>query len=183
MIQTRPHKFLGLQMAQNSFALIALNLVLTRLQPARIIEIGTRCGGLTAFLGIYTRQNQLKYVTYDVADKFLNDPALLKFLGVEFRQQNCFEHEEDIVEMIRGEGPTLILCDGGNKPKEFRTFSQYMKPGDVICAHDYHPDNEHPCVEWKPIAEIQDKDIEGLDLEPFCYEQMKKAAWVCKRKP
>ena len=34
-------------------------------------------------------------------------------------------------------GKTIVLCDGGDKPREFKTFSKYLKKGDLILGHDF----------------------------------------------
>jgi hypothetical protein len=31
----------------------------------------------------------------------------------------------------------VLLCDGGNKPRELRTFSHYLGPESLIVVHDW----------------------------------------------
>jgi hypothetical protein len=74
------------------------------------------------------------------------------------------------------------LCDGGNKIKEFNTFSKHLKYNDVIMAHDYFRTKpEHDVKKWKS-CEIVYKDIEGAcklnQIEPY-HPQFSEVFWFC----
>ena len=45
----------------------------------------------------------------------------------------------------------LLLCDGGDKRREFSMFASTLKDGDVIGAHDCR--NDMPYWRWKEISE------------------------------
>lgn len=94
-----------------------------------IIEIGTAEGGLTKFL---SDVSNTKIITYD---PFTN-PNFDGYL-IEHRQKNIFEDIESISELIKNNNLVLVLCDGGNKVKEFKTFATLIKSGDFIFGHDY----------------------------------------------
>jgi cephalosporin hydroxylase len=100
-----------------------------------IIEIGTYNGGLSTWL-FDNKKEGAKFVTYDidikVRSKHLNKE-------IDARIEDCFSETtfNDIVNMIETGGRCLVLCDGGDKPKEFIEFSKYLKSGDHIMCHDY----------------------------------------------
>jgi len=81
----------------------------------------------------------------------------------------------------------LLLCDGGQKNKEFAEFAKYLKDGDVIMCHDY-TDNpkeyEIFCIEGNWLAgpesfwdEIKES-VEEYNLNKFIYhDEFKKSLW------
>jgi predicted O-methyltransferase YrrM len=149
---------------------------LSRHKPTRIIEIGTAFGGLTSLVA-YLCPNA-KVFTYD------NRSILQAKLppNVTAKVVDVFDVIEEVADLIRADGEVLLLCDGGDKVREFNTFAKYLKPGDVIMAHDY---DSGICPEWHWI-EIRDADIMetvaqvGLSrCEP---EIMGRSAWVSYRK-
>jgi hypothetical protein len=111
-----------------------------------IIEIGTYNGGLTSWLYDNKNSNAM-VVSYDI-DGTINHTNRT---DIDFRIEDCFEEKSfnDIVSYIQRPGKTLVVCDGGDKPKEFNTFSEYLKSGDVIIAHDYAKNPEY----WKFVTE------------------------------
>jgi hypothetical protein len=111
-----------------------------------IIEIGTYNGGLTSWL--YDNKNpNAMVVSYDI-DGSINHTDRT---DIDFRVEDCFEEKSftDIVSYIKRPGKTLVVCDGGDKPKEFNVFSEYLKSEDVIIAHDYSVSPEH----WKFVTD------------------------------
>ena len=170
-----PREFFGLPMQQNEHAMLAINRLLIDLRPSQIIEIGTGCGGLSCFLGIYAKNHGAEFATFDIKapPPEMRDPMSLA--SVHPLLGSVWHAELSVASMIGAPGPTLVLCDGGDKPREFRTFSKYLKPGDVICAHDYPSDN------WECV-EIDADDVNLPGLEPYHAEDMMDGAWACRRK-
>ena len=86
--------------------------------------------------------------------------------------------------------PCLLLCDNGEKIKEFRAFAKYLKKGDVIMAHDYCKDgnyfNDHiRGVHWN-FCEIGDGHVQDIcdkyNLVPFMQEMFINVVWkICKK--
>jgi hypothetical protein len=68
-------------------------------------------------------------------------------------------------------GAVYIFCDGGNKPKELLTFSQFMRIGDIISVHDYTDDQ---------TGEIRDVDLAKLGdaFAPLDEEWRKNILWL-----
>ncbi len=173
---THPREFFGLPMQQNEYAPAAINRVLIELRPARIVEIGSGACGLTMLLLEYAARTGGYVLACEVNGLVVPEGYNDDLIRAEF---SCWDVESRIERFISFPGPTLVLCDGGDKPREFRTFAAYLKPGDVIAAHDY------PSPNWSCV-EITDEDVDPVceehGLVPFCDEEMVRAAWVCRRK-
>lgn len=151
---------------------------------SNIIEIGTYNGGLTSWLKDNMNPNG-KLISFDI-DGSINTTNRT---DIHFRVQDCFEPEafNEIIQLIRNEGRTLVVCDGGDKPKEFNTFSEYLKSGDVIIAHDYaESDNEwiektnywQWPYEYDTTPQSIEEGIKQNNLEPYKYEEMKFLLWA-----
>lgn len=149
---------------------------------SRILEIGTDYGGLTNLLADLKISENIDIHTYDVnPNRFVSHNDKIKF-----HNTDVFSIEEKIAKLISSEGRTLLLCDGGNKKKEFEVFHKYLKKGDIIMAHDYAPDNDSFVKDYIGKIwswhEFKDEyaDFEGLD--PYLQETFKNYAWCIRIK-
>lgn len=167
---------------------------LDKVKPSQILEIGTGLGGLTMGLNSMIKELNLntKLVSYDIKKIQIREDILNK---LDIRIENIFNKEytevkKEIIDFIQSPGITIVLCDGGNKAKEFNLLSNYLKSDDYILAHDYSPNFEyfknnmvHKVWNW---MEIQDSDVEESikknNLIPFMQESFIQAAWLCKQK-
>lgn len=149
-----------------------------------IIEIGTYNGGLTSWFADNKKEN-CKLVSFDI-DGSINTTNRS---DIDFRVENCFDNKTflDIVNLIQRDGKTLVLCDGGNKEKEFNTFSEYLKSGDVIMAHDYMENEDEwqfktNFWQWPYAADTRFSNIKNTieknNLSPFKYEESKFIFWA-----
>ena len=62
-------------------------------------------------------------------------------LGIDMRIRDL-DHDfvrGEIAREMQRPGLTILLCDGPDKVAEVKTFAPFMKPGDLIMAHDYAP--------------------------------------------
>jgi 23S rRNA U2552 (ribose-2'-O)-methylase RlmE/FtsJ len=152
-------------------------------QFSTIIEIGFDRGALSLWLYRNKHENT-KLVSYDISfgGKIIND------IRIDFRLGNCFSQEviNEIKDLIQLPGKTLVLCDGGNKEKEFELYSTFLKPGDVIMLHDYaHSAEDYDIVVsetgWRTVAESKFENIQGTiencNLKPYHYDVFKNALW------
>lgn len=164
-------------------------------KPARILEIGTALGGFTTFLKICCDELQLptKILSYDIANKSWYD--VIRERGIDIRVENVFTADwssvdQYVVDFIKDEGTTIVLCDGGYKIGEFRILSDHLKSGDFILAHDYARDKEFfkeyikgRVWNW---CEITDADIQSAcdknNLKAYNCEVFETVAWCCKQK-
>lgn len=179
----RLNLYKGVQMSQVLGVYLALNPNYIS-QFDNIIEIGTYNGGLTSWL--YDNKNpNAMVVSYDI-DGTINQT---KRTDIDFRVEDCFAEKSfnEIISYIQRPGKTLVVCDGGDKPKEFNIFSEYLKSGDVIIAHDYSKDDDY----WNRVTNywqwpyesdtnydsIKDAVIKN-GLEPYRNEEFNFYLWT-----
>lgn len=171
-------------------------------KPKRIIEIGTEYGGLTLMLKDILKKihiDDFLIRTYDIKEPkmLLNHANFEK--NIEVVVKNLFESnpfslkKESIIELkdfMSNDSCNVVLCDGGNKAKEFNAISDILNVGDIIMAHDYAKDEtyfkekiENEYWNW---FEIQESDIDECskrnNLDFYMQEEFEKVAWVCKLK-
>lgn len=164
-------------------------------KPSQILEIGTALGGFTQFLDHVCRDLNLKcdILSYDIIEqswyKYIKSDTL------DIRVENIFDNEysnvsQSVIEFIQRSGVTMVLCDGGNKQKEFNLLSRFIKQNDIIMAHDYAPNKDYfnhyiNNVIWN-WHEIEDLDIEEAcainNLQPYLQDELIPVVWVCRRK-
>lgn len=187
--------YLGHTAQQNPNAYSVFYKFIQTIKPKRILEIGTGLGGFSMFLKNVCDELQLDttIVTYDVNSR--QEYKALSEAKIDIRVENVFnvgytQVNQQVLDYIRSDGVTLVLCDGGYKIGEFNLLSSHIKVGDFIMAHDYASNPKFFSDEvYKKLwnwHEIQDSDIqESVDkynLEPYMQEEFQKAVWVCKIK-
>lgn len=166
-----------------------------------VIEIGTSYGGFSLFLHEQSSKHNFKFITYDWFDfkggnwSNRTEPLKNKIGRIPFdmRNKNVFE-DLTIKEIskILSNNKCLLLCDGGDKIKEFNIYSDYLSVGSYIMAHDYAPNikyykNKIESKRWKWF-EIQDSDIKNAMeknniVKTIPQEDFNKVVWVqCKKK-
>lgn len=136
-----------------------------------IVELGTDYGGLTNLLADHPISDNAEIHTFDMnGSKFKSHNNKITFYQGTFEQ-----HHEKITELISRNGRCLLLCDGGNKPEEFKQYQKFLKPYDIIMAHDY------ACKNWK-WCEFTNKDADYVGLIPFLQETFSGYAWCIRMK-
>ena len=98
---------------------------------------------MTGFINMVRIELELntKVLSYDTLSRPWYDD--LKKEGFDIIVENVFNDDytnkvsSKIIDFIQEEGKTIVLCDGGNKIKEFNLLAKYIKSGDIIMAHDY----------------------------------------------
>lgn len=150
-----------------------------------VIEIGTSFGGLSIFLNEKSKQYNFNFSTFDIVDRNPNSYELKKIKNRFIKDIFCTESIDYISRELSNDNKCLILCDGGNKIKEFNYFSKMIKKNDFIMAHDYAKDEvyfnnviKNNFWNW---LEIKDSDvIESLHfLNKFNEINFEEAAWLC----
>lgn len=94
-----------------------------------IVELGTWKGGFSLWLHAQAENRDMCFRTYDVIKPERQPPN--------FVQIDIYAEAEEIGKHLKKNAPLILLCDGGNKPRELRTFSMYLKPDSVIVVHDW----------------------------------------------
>ena len=185
-------------MAQSQHSLIAFDTLFKRLElddtpPARVIELGTGRGGLTAFLHLYSIGNGSSFTTRDRPELIPDHARALDLLSVDRRRGNVID-DLTVVEEIRQEcrkaGFTVLLCDSGHKAREIAAFAPFLKSGDILLAHDYAPDAGYFAHEMKDRLwcshEIFWSGVEARapssEFEPLLEEFFQRTAWICLRR-
>lgn len=180
----------------NDFQIIFRDL-LENVKPKQILEIGTGSGGLT----LYLREclNELGLESTELVSYDINPTALMEklnsFPNTHISNINLFseDHEYtliryDLIESyIQKNGTTIVMCDGGNKIKEFNQISKLLKPGDIIMCHDYCDTienfNEKIFNKIWLWREISDSDIQSsiddYNLTPYYKEKFDSIVWGC----
>lgn len=168
---------------------------LLEVKPKRILEIGTALGGFTTFLKLIVEEIKLdtNILSYDIHARPWYKDMIEN--GIDVRVENIFNHDysqvkQEVIDFIRSEGTTIVLCDGGWKIEEFRLFSKLIKNGDYILAHDYSYDQEiyereikNKIWNWCEITENDiDNSVKENNLKSYNQDKFSKAAWVCKVK-
>ena len=179
-------RFLGFPMSQNRYAIPAWSYLLEKVIPSSIVEIGTSEGGMSCLLAFAARQIGATFDTFDVGDtvnqKIQQTLHAICGSGHGFHRLDCFEQIglHIIKDRLALPGVSVLLCDGGNKAKEFQTFARLIKPGDVIAAHDFGDEESWPWHEIK-IEDVSEV-IENQKLIRFMEDVFESTGWLVCRK-
>lgn len=92
-----------------------------------LIELGTGSGSFSLWL----KKQVPNFLTYDNQQPYHDIP--------EFRNVDILGESEEIIKAIDyADGPFLLFCDNGNKPREVEIYSKYLKSGDYLAVHDFY---------------------------------------------
>lgn len=171
---------LGMPMNQNRLSVPTWSYAMEVYPPKRIIEFGSYNGGFTIALAVHAWNIGANVFSVDIMEAPSEEfRPLARFLGITFYKGDLFLFEDGLKDLIRCRGVTYLLCDGGDKPKEFQGFSKYLKHGDVIAAHDFHTPYWN-CSEIT-LAEVAES-VREHNLKPFMQEHFDCAGWLAFRK-
>lgn len=151
-------------------------------RPRRIIEIGTGCGGFTAYLAVWAHRLQARIVTIDNRDyadsfRFLDDLALA--LPLTRRQANYRTDPAIVTEFVEYFAPSLLLCDGDTeKGEQLRLYAPYLRAGSVLMAHDY----KSPGGQVSPSEIDEIVHVYGYQLYMQEMFDSYQSHWLCLRK-
>ena len=111
------------------------------------------------------------------------------------RVENIFSDDwssvkQEVIDFIKSDGITIVLCDGGWKIGEFNVLSNYIKPDDFILAHDFSTSREvyeneikNKIWNWCEITEEDIKEaVDRNNLKPYNQDRFSQAVWACKYK-
>lgn len=94
-----------------------------------IVELGTWNGGFAHFLNAQAAARGMHFRTFDVIAPEREIPC--------FEQLDIFRYAERVGELLQEWDPVVVLCDGGNKPRELKTFSRFLSPQSILVVHDW----------------------------------------------
>ena len=121
--------FAGVAMAQYWVDLLLWEGLLNEKDYDTIVEIGTSNGGLSLYLAAQAKEREINFRTYDVHVPEHKIPGFVKL--------DVFALSEEVGAHLSKHEPIILLCDGGNKPRELKTFSTYLTPASTIVVHDW----------------------------------------------
>ena len=160
-------------------------------RPARIVELGTGPGGMAVILKRYCDTAGAQFITYD-RQSAAAAHGQFAAARIDFRVKDFSERftVAEIARELQQPGLTVLLCDGGDKACDVNTFADYLKPGDLVLAHDYAPSLE---VFRRDIAgrlwswcEVTDADLADASkrnaLEEVLPDAFHPAVWTCRVK-
>jgi len=183
-------RLLGHRIAQTPEFMMVFNEIFNREDFVRVVEIGTFHGGLSLFLAFCSLVKNMKFYTFDI--RMNGKTAVyqrIRALGGEFHKMDVFSSQgmEFMTRLIRNPGRVMLLCDGGDKPKEIRTFGPLLKPGDVILGHDYFDTKKNWERQQKWIScELVKADISSVckkhNLKPWYEHVLGEIFWVGRMK-
>lgn len=157
-----------------------------------VVELGSGGGGLSMFLSDQCKKYDIDFITYEkYPDAGITKNPEFEKRNINFKQQDIFDEKtiSEVKSLISQHGKSLVLCDGGNKIREFSTYADFLKLGDIIMAHDYAPDQVTFQEKYKDKIwnwmEINDNDIaesvQKHKLKDY-HKEFADVAWVCKTK-
>jgi len=180
---------------QNYKAFEVFHNFIQSVKPKKILEIGTSIGGFTQFLK-YTCDNlglDTHIISLDIHEKHWYSDIIE--MGVDLRLENIFLNNfEDVPQeykdFIQGDGVTIVLCDGGDKVREFNLLSKFLKRGDYILGHDYAFNRQvfeesvyQKVWNWHELSESDILNCsQENNLVDYNREIFESVVWVCKKK-
>jgi hypothetical protein len=143
-----------------------------------LIELGSGSGAFSTWLYLQCVNRGASFFTFDK----VHPPAL----DWPMNKANGLAGRFFLGDMFSGKGmsalrgmldtvnrPAILFCDGGNKPKEFQTFTPMMQPGDFVIVHDYG--TEFGDNDAQPVAHLVRQifpEARGLGSKTAWYERI-----------
>lgn len=95
-----------------------------------VMELGTDRGGFSLYLEMQCKFRGIEYKGYDVFEPEVYVEG--------FEKLDIFLNQPRVVETMNSfEGPIVLFCDNGNKPRELKVFSSKTPKGSIIAVHDW----------------------------------------------
>jgi cephalosporin hydroxylase len=185
-------EYRGVSAHQNEHVASVFRALFRTFKPVRVLEIGTAAGGLTLLLSDLLDEAGCAKTPIWTVDPMPMPRPYLAAAMINYIEADAFE--PNLLGCLQGyvaePGPTLVLCDGGDKRREFRTFAPHLKSGDIIMAHDYAPTMEYfqgvmfdQHWNWLEITEFDVQPVsKAQKLIPHMQDEFQRVAWACRRK-
>lgn len=134
--------FMGARAVQFHVDFLLWEYVCERTQLAHIVELGSAAGGLSLLLALECCQRGWQFTTFDKWVTSAADTAIGNLLQL---RANCVAGDlwgdagNQLRALLRAAShPLLLLCDNGEKPREFRSFVPFLQAGDYVAVHDWN---------------------------------------------
>lgn len=103
------------------------------------VELGSGFGGLSSYLALTMQERYGRFVTVELDSNRIRRPDLLALLNAEAIEADIME--DRVVALVRDRiltsKRTIILVDGGDKPKEMALYGPLLGKNDMIVCHDW----------------------------------------------
>lgn len=147
----------------------ALITLLQRFAIRAIVEIGVEHGGCTAPLSSYARYTGVAYWGIDRSLASLS-PAVAQHDGALLVERDAWAAETvaEVGAWIAAHPvPSLIFCDGGDKPHELRLYAPLLRSGDILVGHDYRNEYMDDAL-WGLPDDLERLQADWLDDVLLC---------------
>ena len=121
--------FAGVYVAQYWVEFVLWEALLNEQRYRSIVEIGTWEGGFALWLHAQAEARDMGFRTYDVYEPKVKVPGFVRC--------DVFAHAEMVGQHLQENDPVIVFCDGGNKPRELKTFSRYVTADSTLVVHDW----------------------------------------------
>jgi hypothetical protein len=148
----------------------------------RFVELGTGYGAMSLYFYAQCIARGIEFDSYDIDSNRLHSSPLAEMVGLHNRCHiaDIFSHFREIGNKIK-DGPTILYCDNGNKRKEWKIYSAFLRNGDFFSVHDWGTEFLE--------EDLANSSLEnGLYLRPveqlFTEEQNSMTRWyrICRSK-
>lgn len=155
-------RFIGGGMSQNYAAIYLLEHLIQSFKPRYVAEIGSQKGALSLYLAnMASATEQFLFNTFEI-NKSADWHNRAKegvghwFEKIESISDYCKSYEMNIFSSDAREilksgtdlGPSIFICDGGNKIMEVEYVSTIAKPGDLCLVHDHPFEIKESNINW-----------------------------------
>jgi hypothetical protein len=94
-----------------------------------IAEIGTWQGGFSRYLAFQAQMRRMHFRTWDVVAPEVAAPHFLRL--------DVFADPDPVRGFMEWAAPVVLLCDGGNKPREMALFAPHLSTDSLLIVHDW----------------------------------------------
>ena len=134
-----------------------------------VLEVGVEHGGLAAYLRAYGMYTGLAYRGIDITLNALAF-AVRDLDGSAIDQRDAWDPRtvHEMAQWLKdAPAPALIICDGGDKPRELHLYAPLLRYGDVLIGHDYHNEYNDDALAGMP-EEVTQVRADWLDDTLLC---------------
>lgn len=123
-------------------------------QVKRIVEFGTYWGAMTTALALEGLRKKIPFHTFEIKEQ--RQPEIIelhKRLSVlDFICDIFTQDFKDFIETRLKLSPVFLICDNGDKAREFLEFVPMLKSGSIVAVHDYM--TEFYDKDWQVHADL-----------------------------